>query len=87
MATASRAPHPLSPSNLTSAQEIKFVYDVYGINIGYRHYSVLCDVMTNRGHLMAISRHGINRQNCGCVLGLGTRKSCVPKWIFRFLYE
>lgn len=49
-----------------SLQEIKFVYDVYGINIGYRHYSVLCDVMTNKGYLMAISRHGINRQTCGC---------------------
>eukprot|EP00667_Euglena_gracilis_P000092 EG_transcript_92 len=46
-------------------KEIKFVYDVYGINIGYRHYSVLCDVMTNKGYLMAISRHGINRQTCG----------------------
>jgi DNA-directed RNA polymerase II subunit RPB1 len=26
-----------------------------------RHLAILCDVMTCRGHLMAITRHGINR--------------------------
>eukprot|EP01006_Ploeotia_vitrea_P022617 TRINITY_DN55012_c0_g1_i1.p1 TRINITY_DN55012_c0_g1~~TRINITY_DN55012_c0_g1_i1.p1 ORF type:complete len:1244 (+),score=222.54 TRINITY_DN55012_c0_g1_i1:362-3733(+) len=46
-------------------KELRFVYTVYGITIGYRHYSILCDVMTNKGHLMAISRHGINRATTG----------------------
>jgi DNA-directed RNA polymerase beta' subunit len=27
----------------------------------FRHLAILCDVMTCRGHLMAITRHGINR--------------------------
>jgi hypothetical protein len=26
-----------------------------------RHLAILCDIMTCRGHLMAITRHGINR--------------------------
>merc|ERR1719313_208808 len=29
------------------------------------HVAILCDVMTYRGHLMAITRHGINRQDTG----------------------
>lgn len=30
-----------------------------------RHLAILCDVMTARGHLMAITRHGINRNGNG----------------------
>jgi DNA-directed RNA polymerase II subunit RPB1 len=30
-----------------------------------RHLASLCDVMTSRGHLMAITRHGINRNGNG----------------------
>merc|ERR1712186_104596 len=30
--------------------------------------SVLCDVMTAKGHLMAITRHGINRQDTGALM-------------------
>jgi len=30
-----------------------------------RHLAILCDVMTSRGHLMAITRHGINRSEAG----------------------
>lgn len=29
--------------------------------------ALLVDVMTTRGHLMAISRHGINRKDNGCL--------------------
>lgn len=32
-----------------------------------RHMALLVDVMTTRGHLMAISRHGINRKDNGCL--------------------
>eukprot|EP01062_Namystynia_karyoxenos_P014242 TRINITY_DN15122_c0_g1_i8.p1 TRINITY_DN15122_c0_g1~~TRINITY_DN15122_c0_g1_i8.p1 ORF type:complete len:1623 (+),score=696.93 TRINITY_DN15122_c0_g1_i8:130-4998(+) len=41
------------------------VYNAYGIYINARHSSVLCDVMCNRGYLMAINRHCINRQDVG----------------------
>ena len=39
-----------------------------GAYVNYRHLSVLCDVMTFRGHLMAITRHGINRADSGPLL-------------------
>src|SRR5690606_25529915 len=29
------------------------------------HLALLCDVMTTKGHLMSITRHGINRQDVG----------------------
>lgn len=31
------------------------------LSLWCRHLAILCDVMTCRGHLMAITRHGINR--------------------------
>ena len=36
-----------------------------GSYVNYRHLAILCDVMTSRGHLMAITRHGINRNGNG----------------------
>ena len=39
------------------------VLNFYGLYVNYRHLSLLCDVMTAKGHLMAITRHGINRYN------------------------
>eukprot|EP00434_Breviolum_minutum_P021119 symbB.v1.2.018632.t1/scaffold1441.1/size118624/4 len=36
-----------------------------GSYVNYRHLGTMCDVMTNRGHLMAITRHGVNRTNMG----------------------
>eukprot|EP01059_Diplonema_ambulator_P031774 TRINITY_DN5945_c5_g1_i1.p1 TRINITY_DN5945_c5_g1~~TRINITY_DN5945_c5_g1_i1.p1 ORF type:complete len:1903 (+),score=692.17 TRINITY_DN5945_c5_g1_i1:284-5710(+) len=45
--------------------ELAHVYGAYGIYINARHSSVLCDVMCNRGYLMSINRHGINRQEVG----------------------
>ena len=38
-----------------------------GSYVNYRHLSLLCDVMTAKGHLMAITRHGINRQETGAL--------------------
>ena len=46
-------------------KELREVLNVYGIYVNYRHLSVLCDVMTQRGYLMSITRHGINRTECG----------------------
>eukprot|EP01064_Diplonema_japonicum_P029593 TRINITY_DN4831_c0_g1_i4.p1 TRINITY_DN4831_c0_g1~~TRINITY_DN4831_c0_g1_i4.p1 ORF type:complete len:1925 (+),score=433.43 TRINITY_DN4831_c0_g1_i4:149-5776(+) len=45
--------------------ELAHVYGAYGIYINARHSSVLCDVMCNRGYLLSINRHGINRQEVG----------------------
>jgi len=36
-----------------------------GSYVNHRHLALLCDIMTSRGYLMAITRHGINRQNTG----------------------
>lgn len=46
-------------------KELRDVLNVYGIYVNYRHLSILCDVMTQRGYLMSITRHGINRTECG----------------------
>merc|ERR1719259_1574772 len=48
--------------------EMRAVFDVYGLTVNYRHLSLLCDVMTSKGHLMAITRHGINRQDTGALM-------------------
>lgn len=41
--------------------ELRFVFSSYGIYVNYRHISTLVDVMTQRGKLTSITRHGINR--------------------------
>lgn len=46
-------------------KEMNAVYSLYGIYINYRHLALLCDVMTARGHIMAITRHGINALDTG----------------------
>ena len=48
--------------------EMNAVLKVYGLYVNYRHLSLLCDVMTSKGHLMAITRHGINRQDTGALM-------------------
>lgn len=45
--------------------ELRMVFGVYGISVNYRHLSTLCDVMTTRGTITAITRHGINRVDSG----------------------
>ncbi len=45
--------------------EVKAVISFDGAYVNYRHLAVLCDTMSNRGHLMAISRHGVNRADHG----------------------
>ncbi|KAL4221062.1 DNA-directed RNA polymerase II subunit RPB1 [Mactra antiquata] len=35
--------------------------------VNYRHLALLCDVMTAKGHLVAIACHGINRQETGAL--------------------
>eukprot|EP00930_Biecheleria_cincta_P027863 TRINITY_DN1948_c0_g2_i1.p1 TRINITY_DN1948_c0_g2~~TRINITY_DN1948_c0_g2_i1.p1 ORF type:complete len:1844 (-),score=374.06 TRINITY_DN1948_c0_g2_i1:76-5607(-) len=44
---------------------VRMVISFDGSYVNYRHLGTLCDVMCNRGHLMAITRHGVNRTNMG----------------------
>ena len=46
-------------------KELHHVISFDGSYVNYRHLALLCDVMTARGHLMAVTRHGINRQEIG----------------------
>ncbi|XP_057856467.2 DNA-directed RNA polymerase II subunit RPB1 [Cryptomeria japonica] len=46
-------------------EEIRNVISFDGSYVNYRHLAILCDTMTYRGHLMAITRHGINRNDTG----------------------
>lgn len=46
-------------------REMRRVIEFDGSYVNYRHLAILCDVMTYRGHLMAITRHGINRNDTG----------------------
>ncbi len=45
--------------------ELRFVLGSYGIYVNYRHLATLCDIMTQRGILTSITRHGINRVDSG----------------------
>jgi DNA-directed RNA polymerase II subunit RPB1 len=47
--------------------ELRFVLNSYGIYVNYRHLSTLCDIMTTRGILTSITRHGINRVDSGAL--------------------
>lgn len=49
-------------------KEMNTVLNFYGLYVNYRHLALLCDVMTAKGHLMAITRHGINRQDTGALM-------------------
>eukprot|EP00904_Undaria_pinnatifida_P012757 jgi/Undpi1/8611/HiC_scaffold_25.g11076.m1 len=49
-------------------KEFRAVVERDGSYVNYRHLSTLIDVMTFRGHLMAITRHGINRVDNGPML-------------------
>lgn len=70
-------------------RELYHVISFDGSYVNYRHLALLCDTMTCRGHLMAITRHGINRQDTGPLMkcsfeetvrigvGLGWSVGCV----------
>ena len=42
-------------------KELRGVIEFDGSYVNYRHLAILCDMMTFRGYVMAITRHGINR--------------------------
>jgi DNA-directed RNA polymerase II subunit RPB1 len=45
--------------------EIRKVLEFDGGYVNYRHFASLVDTMTYRGHIMSITRHGINRGDTG----------------------
>ncbi|KAJ9056799.1 DNA-directed RNA polymerase II core subunit rpo21 [Entomophthora muscae] len=49
-------------------KELSNVIRFGGAYVNYRHLSLLCDIMTTRGNLMAITRHGINRTDSGALM-------------------
>lgn len=49
-------------------KELRNVIEFDGSYVNYRHLALLCDLMTQRGHLMAITRHGINRADTGALM-------------------
>jgi len=49
-------------------KELRGVIEFDGSYVNYRHLALLCDLMTYRGTLMAITRHGINRADTGALM-------------------
>ncbi|KAH7330647.1 beta and beta-prime subunits of DNA dependent RNA-polymerase [Rhizoctonia solani] len=49
-------------------KELRNVIEFDGSYVNYRHLALLTDLMTNRGTLMAITRHGINRADTGALM-------------------
>lgn len=48
-------------------KELNGVIEMGGSYVNYRHLALLCDLMCNKGHLMSITRHGINRTDAGAL--------------------
>ena len=46
-------------------KELRSVIEYDGSYVNLRHIGVLCDVMTSRGYLMPITRHGMNKTTSG----------------------
>ena len=46
-------------------REITDVISFDGTYVNYHHISLLADTMTNKGNLLSINRHGINRSDIG----------------------
>ena len=63
-------------------KELHHVISFDGSYVNYRHLALLCDIMTCRGHLMAITRHGVNRQEIGALMRCSFEETvsayCVP---------
>lgn len=65
-------------------RELYHVISFDGSYVNYRHLALLCDTMTCRGHLMAITRHGINRQDTGPLMKCSfeeTVSESRSKWV------
>lgn len=49
-------------------RELRKVIESDGSYVNYRHLAMLCDVMTSKGYLLAITRHGINRADTSALM-------------------
>ena len=49
-------------------RELTQVLSFDGSYVNHRHLALLCDVMTSRGYVMPITRHGINRSDTGALM-------------------
>ena len=49
-------------------RELHAVLSFDGSYVNHRHLSLLVDIMTSRGYLVAITRHGINRADTGALM-------------------
>ncbi|CAF1142802.1 unnamed protein product [Rotaria sordida] len=48
--------------------EMNHVISFDGSYVNNRHLALLCDIMTTKGHLMSITRHGINREDLSPIM-------------------
>ena len=49
-------------------RELTNVLAFDGSYVNHRHLAVLCDIMTARGYIMAVTRHGINKSDTGALM-------------------
>jgi DNA-directed RNA polymerase II subunit RPB1 len=49
-------------------KELRKVIEFDGSYVNYRHLALLCDIITYRGYLRAVTRHGINRGETGALM-------------------
>jgi DNA-directed RNA polymerase II subunit RPB1 len=49
-------------------RELTQVLSFDGSYVNARHLGILCDVMTARGYVMAVTRHGINKSDTGALM-------------------
>ena len=49
-------------------RELAQVLSFDGSYVNHRHLALLCDVMTSRGYVMAVTRHGINKSDTGALM-------------------
>jgi DNA-directed RNA polymerase II subunit RPB1 len=56
--------------------ELRAVIEFDGTYVNYRHMALLVDVMTFRGYLTAVTRHGINRVDTGPLIRSSFEETC-----------
>lgn len=57
-------------------KELRNVIQFDGGHVSYRHLSLLADVVTAKGQLMSITRHGINRTDAGPLMKCTFEETC-----------
>lgn len=65
-------------------RELYHVISFDGSYVNYRHLALLCDTMTCRGHLMAITRHGVNRQDTGPLMKCSFEETVTAELLSRW---